>query len=109
MTIPLLISESIPVEVSKILDTLTLGRKCRFKTTEGYISFVCDQYLCICYKQKPNPPGSRRPYEECNLVVYRQYWENLEVDDSHLRDVQRYKGKTEDHPGNDMLPTIDKR
>jgi len=104
MTTPLLISESIPLEVKKILQTLEIGQRARYKNTEGFISFICDDYICICFKEKELPPGSARKYEQCNLLVFSGYWEDLEVDDTHMHDVVRYKGKINDHPGNEMLP-----
>lgn len=104
MTTPLLISESIPLEVKKILQTLEIGQRARYNATEGYISFICDEYITICFKEKPNGPGSARPVEQCNLLVFREYWEDLEVDDTHMHDVVLYKGKVNDHPGNEMLP-----
>lgn len=104
MTTPLLMSESIPLECKKILDTLTVGRRVKYKETEGYISFVCDEYLNICFKEKPAPPGSAHPIMKCELIVFRDYWEDLLVDDTHMHDVVTYKGKVNDHPGNEMLP-----
>ena len=104
MTTPLMISESVPLEVKKILDTLELGRRVKYETTEGFIDFICEQYLTICFKQKKSQPGSFREYENCSLVVFREYWEELWVDDSHMHDVRAYRGKVNEHPGNEMLP-----
>ena len=85
MTTPLMISESVPLEVKKILDTLELGRRVKYETTEGFIDFICEQYLTICFKQKKSQPGSFREYENCSLV-------------------RAYRGKVNEHPGNEMLP-----
>lgn len=104
MTTPLLISESIPLECKKILETLEIGRRVKYGETEGYISFVCDDYLNICFKEKPASPGSARPIEKCELLVFREYWEDILVDDTHMHDIVTYKGKVNDHPGNEMLP-----
>ena len=106
MTTPLLISESIPLECKKILETLEIGRRVKYGETEGYISFVCDDYLNICFKEKPAQPGSARPVEKCELIVFKEYWEDLLVDDTHMHDVVLYKGRTNDHPGNEMLPHV---
>ena len=106
MTTPLMISESVPLEVKKILDTLELGRRVKYETTEGFIDFICDQYLTICFKQKKSQPGSFREYENCSLVVFREDWEDLWVDDTHMHDVVLYKGKVTEHPGNEMLPHV---
>jgi hypothetical protein len=104
MSTPLLISESIPLECKKILETLEIGRRVKYKETEGYISFICDEYLNICFKEKPAPPGSSRQFIRCELLVFRSYWEDLLVDDTHMHDVILYKGRVNDHPGNEMLP-----
>ena len=106
MTTPLLISESIPLECKKILETLEIGRRVKYGETEGYISFVCDDYLNICFKEKPAQPGSARPVEKWELIVFKEYCEDLLVDDTHMHDVVLYKGRTNDHPGNEMLPHV---
>jgi len=104
MTTPLMIGESVPLEVKKIIETLTLGRRARFRGCEGFIDFISDQYITICYKQKKSLPGSRRPYENSSILVYHWDWDDLEVDDSAMHDVRQYRGKINDHPGNEMLP-----
>ena len=35
--------------------------------------------------------------------------DNLEIEDSHFKNVKNYKGKTNDHPGNEYLPPVKKR
>jgi hypothetical protein len=41
--------------------------------------------------------------------VYPHQWDDLEIDDSHFKNVKNYQGKTNDHPGNEMLPDVEDR
>jgi hypothetical protein len=109
MTIPLLISESVPKEISNILKSLKVGMPARYKEFEGTIEFVDDAYITLCISKKENPPGYRQPYNKCCMCIYPQYWDDLEIEDEHFYDHKSFRGKTEDHPGNDMLPDLNKR
>ena len=47
-----------------------------------------------------------------NVLVYQQDWDNLEIDPSVFQSKRNYRyknGRADDHPGNDLLPPIDKR
>jgi hypothetical protein len=109
MTIPLLISESVPKEIRNILKSLEIGQRARYKGFDGYISFVCDEYITLCYSKQPQDESARRPYLECCLLVYESNWEDMEIEDVHFHDVKSYHGKTNDHPGNEMLPHVTER
>ena len=76
---------------------------------EGPIDFVCDDYITICISERPNPPGSKQPMNKCCLLVFNKYWDELELDDSLFQHVKAYSGKTNDHPGNEMLPELTAR
>ena len=45
---------------------------------------------------------------KCCICVYPNEWGNVEVE-AIKQYGKSYKGKIDDHPGNDMLPEVDKR
>lgn len=106
MTTPLFISEAPALEIRNIIKSLSRGARVRWKDLEGYIEFVDDAYLTICIGEKPNPPGSKQPINKLQILVYNQYWDELEVDDTYFKYNKAYSGKTNDHPGNEMLPEL---
>lgn len=106
MTTPLFISEAPALEIRNIVKSLSPGARVRWNNLEGYIEFVDDAYLTICISEKPNPPGSCRPTNKCCVLVFNQYWDELELDDSVFQYKKAYRGKTNDHPGNEMLPEL---
>ncbi len=76
---------------------------------QGTIEFICEEYITVCVSTKPNPVGSRQPMNKCCVCVYPNQWDDLEIEDSHFQNVKNYKGKTNDHPGNEMLPDMEDR
>ena len=109
MTTPLLIGESVPKEVKNILKSLEVGQRARIGSVEGFIEFVSDEYITVCVSTKPNPKGSRQPMNKCCVCVYPYQWDDLEIEDEHFYDHKAFRGNTNDHPGNEMLPDIDDR
>ena len=109
MTTPLFISEAPALEIRNIVNSLSVGAPVRWRGHEGYIEYLDDNHMLICVSEKDNPPGSRRPTNKCCMVVIESYWDELEVDDTYFNHVKAYRGKTNDHPGNELLPTIDER
>lgn len=108
MTTPLFLSESIPLEIRNILKSLEIGMPCRYGNDEGFISFICNDYVTICVREIPDE-SFRTGIRQVNVIVYQSDWDNLEIEDSHFKNVKNYRGKTNDHPGNEMLPPIKKR
>ena len=108
MTIPLIISNADRIELRNIMKHLQVGRKARYDGHEGTIEFVSDDYITICISMKKNPEGARREFNKCCICVYRKDWENVEVE-AIQQYGKSYRGKIDDHPGNDMLPELDKR
>lgn len=107
MTIALLLSESIPKEIKNILKSLDINQKCRYKGLSGYIAFISDDYISMCYQHDTVKNYKRQhPHEECCLLIYCKDWEDIEIEDEHFYDVKNYRGKTNDHPGNEMLPDV---
>lgn len=109
MTTPLFIAEAPALEIRNIIKSLSIGARVRWKGNEGYINFVDDNYITICVSEKPNPPGSRHSTNKCCLLCYNSQWDELEIDSDYFQHKKAYRGKTNDHPGNDMLPAIEDR
>ncbi len=100
MTIPILLSESIPREIAHVLDSLAIGMPARYNGITGTIQHVSDAYIGVCCET------------ECMLVTVDD-WDNLEIDDTHFywknNPKHRFSALQHDHPGNEMLPPMDKR
>lgn len=110
MTTPLLIGESVPLELRNILHSLEIGQPIRFRGMEGTIAFVDDAYITMCFRSYPNEdPSARRQFTQCCLIIYPQWWDEIEINDEFFQYKKNYHGKTNDHPGNDMLPPLDQR
>ena len=108
MTTPLFLSESIPLELRNILKSLEIGMPIKWNNDVGTISFISDHYITICVRKIPDETY-RNGEREVNVVCPRNEWDNLEIEDSHFKNVKNYKGKTNDHPGNESLPPVKKR
>lgn len=108
MSTPLFISESIPLEIRDILKALSVGSKARWQEFEGTIGFVCDDYITIILRRIPDD-NSLYGHRDVSLLVRRCDWEELELDPIHFKKVKAYRGRIQDHAGNDMLPHVDKR
>ena len=108
MSTPLFISESIPLEIRDILKALSVGSKARWQEFEGTIGFVCDDYITIILRRIPDD-NSLYGHRDVSLLVRRCDWEELELDPIHFKKGKAYRGRIQDHAGNDMLPPIDKR
>lgn len=110
MTTPLFLSESVPIEVRNILAALKPGMPARYEDFEGHIRFVSDDYITLCIRKYPHgDPNAKNPNTEVCLVITPDKWDDLEIDDSVFQHVKNYHGKTDDHPGNDLLPPVDNR
>jgi len=104
MTTPLLLSETEPIEYRNLVKYLTVGRYVKWKTTEGYINFVCDDYITICFREYDNnDPSAKNRKNQCCLLVYKEHWEDLEFEPIKQYG-KSYSGKVNDHPGNEYLP-----
>ena len=68
MTIPIFLSEAIPLEIRNILKSLEVGMPCRFRHDEGLISFICEEYICINVRSIPDK-NSRYGYRAVNLSL----------------------------------------
>jgi len=110
MSTPLFISESVPLEIRNILKAVQPGCPARYKTFEGTIEFVSDEYITLCVSSKPNEdPYAKTTHNKCCLLVYEHQWDELELDPKYFQHKRNYRGKTNDHPGNEMLPDMTER
>ena len=100
MTIPILLSESIPREIAHVLDSLKIGSPARYNNMLGTIEYVSDNYIGVCSDTM------------CHLVTVDD-WDNLEIEDTHFywknNPKHRFSALQHDHPGNEMLPPMDSR
>ena len=108
MTIPIFLSEAIPLEIRNILKSLEIGMPARFRSDEGIISFICNDYITICVRKVPDETY-RNKEREVNIICRQCDWDELEIEDTHFQNKKNYKGNTNDHPGNELLPPIDER
>jgi len=105
MTTPLLISESVALEIRNILKSLEIGSPIRYKGLEGYICFTCNDYISMCFHEyEHGDPSARQPTTQCCLLIYQHDWDEIEIEDSHFYNHKAYHGYIPEHPGNDMLP-----
>ena len=104
MTIPILLSEAVRLELRNILKSLKVGMKVKLKDGEaGLITFVCDDYITVSTNRWEDP-NSMHGYRETVVLVYPHDWEDMYIEDEHFYNHKDYKGKVNDHPGNEDLP-----
>ncbi len=109
MTINLFLANALQIEMRNILQSLELGTYIKFRGETGYISFVGDEYITICTHETVTPE-TLHGKTFCNVLIYAQDWEDIEIDESlYPRNVRNYHGKIVEHPGNDLLPPIEER
>jgi len=48
-----------------------------YHTTKGYISFMCEDYVTICFIDRPDATCRWGRYKS-NIVVYRNYWNEIQ-------------------------------
>mgnify|MGYP001170604066 FL=1 len=110
MTTPLFLSESLPLELRNVLKALEVGMPAKWGTIEGEIEYIGDEYLTICVATKEQcDEHCFRKETKCCVIVYQQDWDDLEIDPAVFQYKKAYRGKTNDHPGNEMLPPIEQR
>lgn len=109
MTTPLLIGNSVEIELRNIMNYFKVGAKARYQGFEGYINFIHDDYITLCIAEQPlEDPYSRNGKTQCCICIFPHQWEDLEMEP-----IKQYSkptvGETNDHPGNELLPTIEQR
>jgi len=105
MTTPLLISESVALEIRNILKSLEVGMPIRYDGMDGYICFIDDHYISMCFREyEHGDPSAKHPTTQCCVLIFPQDWDEIEIEDNHFYSKKAYKGYIAEHPGNDMLP-----
>ena len=81
-----------------------------FQGMEGTIEFVDDAYITMCFNAYPTKdPHASKKVHKCCLLIFPHQWDEIELDPSVFQHKKAYRGKTNDHPGNEMLPPTDQR
>lgn len=52
------------------------GMMVQYRTTKGWVNFMCDDYITICFIDLPDKHTRNGRYQ-ANLLVYRQYWNEV--------------------------------
>lgn len=109
MSTPLYISNAPAIELRNIMKHLQVGNVAKFEDLEGRIEFVCDDYITICVSKRPNDdPHAKSNEIKCCVIVYRENWGDVLVEPVKQYG-KSYSGTTNDHPGNELLPSIEER
>jgi hypothetical protein len=57
------------------------GQFVSYREHSGYVNFISESYITICIKEycNPNEDGEhcRRKTRQVNLLVFREYWEEV--------------------------------
>jgi len=56
--------------------TFELLQPVAYRHNSGYISFICDRYVCICFIDRPDASCRWGRYQ-VNLIVYSEYWHEI--------------------------------
>jgi hypothetical protein len=54
----------------------TRGMVVEYRTTKGWVDFIGDQYITICYIDIPDPSCRHGRYQS-TLCVFREYWNEV--------------------------------
>jgi hypothetical protein len=52
------------------------GMMVRYHHTKGWVNFMCDDYITICFIDLPDKHKRNGRYQ-ANLLVYREYWNEV--------------------------------
>ena len=67
----------------------------RYKGMTGTIEFVDDAYITLCINCKEMDEHAFKRVSKCCMVIYPEYWDDLEIEDEHFYDHKAYRGTTE--------------
>ena len=56
--------------------TFEYGTMVQYHHTTGWVNFICDDYITICYIDRPDRSSHTGRYQ-ANLVVFRNYWHEV--------------------------------
>ena len=52
------------------------GMKVQYRHTKGWVNFIDDDYITICFLDEPDKSKHIGRYQS-NLVVFREYWNEV--------------------------------
>ena len=52
------------------------GMMVKYHHTQGWVNFMCDDYITICFIDRPDKHKRNGRYQ-ANLVVFREYWNEV--------------------------------
>ena len=52
------------------------GTMVEYHHTKGWVNFICDDYITICFLDRPDKSKRGGRYQ-ANLLVYRNYWDEV--------------------------------
>jgi len=52
------------------------GMMVRYHHTQGWVNFMCDDYITICFIDRPDKQKRNGRYQ-ANLLVFREYWNEV--------------------------------
>ena len=56
--------------------TFKYGTMVQYRHIKGWVNFICDDYITICFLDEPDKTKRNGRYQS-NLVVYRNYWHEV--------------------------------
>jgi len=56
--------------------TFKYGMMVEYRSTRGWVNFIDDQYITICFLDIPDKTKHNGRYQ-ANLVVFREYWNEV--------------------------------
>lgn len=87
------------------MKSLEIGSPIRYDGMEGHVCFVCDAYISMCFREyEHGDESARHPTTKCCVLIFQEFWDEIEIDDTHFYNKKAYNGLIHEHPGNDMLP-----
>ena len=54
----------------------TRGMMVQYHATTGWVDFISDRYITICYVDRPDPSCRHGRYQS-TLCVFREYWDEV--------------------------------
>jgi len=76
----------------------------QYHHTEGWVNFICDDYITICFIDRPDKHKRNGRYQ-ANLVVFREYWNEVcsRVDEEQEEGTSEAGGSVLQSGGRDLV------
>ena len=80
------------------------GMMVQYHHTEGWVNFICDDYITICFIDRPDKHKRNGRYQ-ANLVVFREYWNEVcsRVDEEQEEGTSEAGGSVLQSGGRDLV------